>query len=384
MKSKRYAKGTDSVPAMLTPREAILNRNAAELLGRDTIKRLNDHGNMLSKRGVDLASLPSDPTPGPSTENMLGYQTGTADVRRDDRGDLLRDAENTFYGGGHVPAPSPTPKPVRGYAYGTDDVLDQNDYPNAASRVRPRTVTSTMANSFYSGRGGTPLGPQYDPSTGFQNPRPSGTVGLRGSGDTNISGSTYIGRNGVDLGPQYGNQGQLNPKPAGAIGLQGSLPQTTAQQALSNFNRPMTHTEMAADIAKRNLTASGSQLGTPQQNTPLPAGVNQNITPEQARDMGLQWTGGNVGWQPYISPQQMTDQNLQYTGGSNIPSQNGTTTHFLPPGFTTTTGSTGAPNSSPNDIHFLPPGFTSVQGAVNATTKQLQEPDQGYGSAYGY
>jgi hypothetical protein len=113
-------KKTDSVPAMLTPKEAILNRNAAELLGRDAIKRLNAHGNMLAKRGVDLAS---DPTPGPSTENLLGYQYGTAMVGNDDRSDLMRDVDNTFYGGGQVPAPTPTPTPTtRMYQYGTEDV----------------------------------------------------------------------------------------------------------------------------------------------------------------------------------------------------------------------------------------------------------------------
>ncbi len=206
---KKYAKGTDSVAAMLTPREAILNRNAAELLGRDAIARLNAHGNMLSKRGVDLASLPSDPTPGPSTENMLGYQRGTDSVEDsakeyrkqygptlpppfvneipgfgvrqftgderlqnfpvrpyytmpgvgvqpqpatsygtpyerqyqmgtmsvgDDRGDLMRDADNTFYGGGQAPMPTPTPTPVgRGYQYGTEDVRRRRM--NAASRI---------------------------------------------------------------------------------------------------------------------------------------------------------------------------------------------------------------------------------------------------------
>ncbi len=128
---KKYAKGTDSVDAKLTPRESVLNRNASELIGRDTIKRFNYYGNMLAKRGVDLASLPSDPTPGPSTENMLGYQMGTSMVQRDDRADLLRDADNTFYGGG-APMPTPTPTPVqRGYQYGTENVRRRN----AASRL---------------------------------------------------------------------------------------------------------------------------------------------------------------------------------------------------------------------------------------------------------
>ncbi len=252
---KRYAKGTDSVDVKLTPREAVLNRNAAELLGRDAIARLNAHGNMLAKRGVDLASLPSDPTPGPSTENMLGYQYGSSDVpynapglqfsntqilpesgelqaggspgpratvtypkqpqqlpgspqpqfpplpfptfpqfpiqppmpqpqddgsggstgyqmgtsnvRRDDRADLLRDAENTFYGGGQAPMPTPTPTPVqRGYQYGTEDVRRRR---NAASRYTTNyspLTTSTQGvriGGQYGGAGAT-LAPEDNPA----------------------------------------------------------------------------------------------------------------------------------------------------------------------------------------------------------------------------
>jgi hypothetical protein len=46
---------TDTVPAMLTPREAVLNRNAAELAGRGKIEALNAEGNQLARKGVDLA-----------------------------------------------------------------------------------------------------------------------------------------------------------------------------------------------------------------------------------------------------------------------------------------------------------------------------------------
>jgi hypothetical protein len=199
-----------------------------------------------------------------------------------------------------------------------------------------------------------------------------------------VSQSQYLGRGGTLLGSQYNqNTGRVNPLPSGAVGIQGF-----GQPSIPNFGAPpppLTPSQMASDIAKRNLTATGSFLGNPQpQATQLPSGVQQNISPEQAASQGLQWGGRS--WLPYVSPQQMTDQNLQYTGGqpsgsANAPSQQ--TTHFLPPGFTATTGSSGAPNSSPNDIHFLPPGFSSVQGFTNPVTKQLQQ-DQGYGSAYGY
>jgi hypothetical protein len=47
---------TDTVPAMLTPREAVLNRNAAELAGRPAIEALNKEGNQLAAKGVDLAA----------------------------------------------------------------------------------------------------------------------------------------------------------------------------------------------------------------------------------------------------------------------------------------------------------------------------------------
>ncbi len=336
-------KSTDTVPAMLTKGEAVMNRNAAELLGRDTIKRLNDHGNMLSKRGVDLAGLQSDPTPGPSTENMLGYQMGTSMVQGDDRADLLKDAENTFYGGGTAPVPTPTPTPpTRGYAYGTEDVDPLKRKTTGAGRTFRRVDASNpVSTSQYMGMGGALLGPQYDQSGGV-NPLPKGAVGVQGFAQTfnqNLNGST------------------------------------PASSGFTN-QRPKTPSEMAADIARRNLTSVGSQLGTPQQTQQqVQSGFMGYVSPEDAGSQNLQWTGGNTGW-----------QSAQYTGGTNIPSQQDQpTVHFLPPGFTATTGSTGTPNSSPNDIHFLPPGFTSVQGVTNPQTKQLQQPDdQGYGSAYGY
>ncbi len=40
------------------------------------------------------------------------------------------------------------------------------------------------------------------------------------------------------------------------------------------------------------------------------------IDPAQAAASGLQWTGGNTGWQPYVSPEQATAQGLQYDGGA--------------------------------------------------------------------
>lgn len=66
---------TDTVPAMLTPREAVLNRNAAELAGRDQIEQLNREGNKLAEKGVDLAAGEKTMKPKPRK-----YQGGVGGV----------------------------------------------------------------------------------------------------------------------------------------------------------------------------------------------------------------------------------------------------------------------------------------------------------------
>ncbi len=132
MKKKAYSRGTDSVPALLTPHEAVLNRKAADLLGREKIKKLNAKGNAMER-----------------------YQRGTSDVGRDDRADLLKDAENTFYGGGNAPTPTPTPTPKpRGYQYGTSNVQRGIDY--ASSPMASPTGAQGFGGSPTAQMGGSP------------------------------------------------------------------------------------------------------------------------------------------------------------------------------------------------------------------------------------
>ena len=343
-------RSTDTIDAKLTPREAVLVPNAAEILGRGFIQRLNDLGNMLSRRGVDLAS---DPTPGPSTENLLGYAMGTADVGRDDRGDLLRDAENTFYGGGNAPAPTPTPTPKpRGYQYGTSSVDDFdvfNKKRNAAGRLNRAGIMNVQDD---------PTKPNFDP----------------------VSTSQYMGKGGTLLGAQYNpTSGRVNPLPGGAVGIQGF----SQPSSFTAASKPMTHTEMAADIARRNLTSSGSLLGTPQSRIP---GIADSTLSDQGIDPNQSMANVN-----FNALRNIQDNKDRQAGTYQAPATDQSTIHFLPPGFTSVTGSTGVNGSSPNDIHFLPPGFTSVQGTTNSQTKQLQfippgmkKEDEGYGSAYGY
>ncbi len=60
----------------------------------------------------------------------------------------------------------------------------------------------------------------------------------------------------------------------------------------------------------------GDPLDAAQQ---LPAGFSRYIDPTEAAARGLQYTGGNVGWQPFVSPEQATAQGLQYSGGDTTP-----------------------------------------------------------------
>lgn len=262
-------------------------------------------------------------------------------------------------------------------------------------KLQPRNTGSGF-NTTYSSFAPTPEeNPAYQAA--ISRPRNGAGITQRNVSPNNpVSASRYIGQNGVDLGPQYDRTGGVNPLPRGAVGVQGaqnfnqSLNGVQPQDQSQSFNTQMSHTDMATEIARRNLAATGSLLGGSSQQQQIPSGFQGYVSPEDAAQKNLQWTGGSAGWQPYLSPEQATAQHLQYSGGQSPGSANAAsdqTVHFLPPGFSTAIGSTGVKGSSPNDIHFLPPGFTAFQ-ATTGDNGQLQfkpnKNDQGYGSAYGF
>lgn len=66
--------GTDSVPAMLTPHEAVLNVGAADILGRDKIRMLNAMGErQMYQQGTEDANMMTNPL-------EYYFQLGTSDV----------------------------------------------------------------------------------------------------------------------------------------------------------------------------------------------------------------------------------------------------------------------------------------------------------------
>lgn len=106
----KYARGTDTVPAQLTPHEAVLNRNAAELAGRHNIARLNAMGNHLASKGIDLAS-----------RSPLRAYRGITNVRVD-KPPVPK--LKKFKPVSLVASPYATPKPLSGFQGGTDDVSE--------------------------------------------------------------------------------------------------------------------------------------------------------------------------------------------------------------------------------------------------------------------
>lgn len=130
------AGNTDTVPAMLTPHEAILNVGAKKILGKAKIDKLNARGRKARGKGK-------------------GYAAGTSDVEDDNPPGAPQ------YERGPFANPKPTPAPrVKGYQRGTSDVSSDeegNQYDKAtgalvagASQVRAAAGDSS-ASSFGSG-----------------------------------------------------------------------------------------------------------------------------------------------------------------------------------------------------------------------------------------
>ncbi len=266
-------KSTDTVKAKLTKGEAVLTRNAAELLGRHNIARLNAHGNMLAKRGVDLAS---DPGPHPAGQNLEGYQMGSYDVG-DDRADLLAEADNIFYGGGQAPMPTPTPTPIpQRYQYGTEDVRRRR---NAASRIpyldqsqaRRAAAYRTGANfpqgQIIQGSGAGSGGYGYAPGTGSlpPNQNPAYQAALR---NNPTPASRYAQRGAASMvGTYQGNEGPRAVVSTGANSFRTYSPEGGYIGRTGN----------AADYLNKQFSANPSNPVQPAA-TPNPA-TTVNTTP---------------------------------------------------------------------------------------------------------
>jgi hypothetical protein len=139
---------------MLTPREAVLNRNAAEMAGLGNIEKLNAEGNALARKGVDLASggmtevkekimkskpKQSKPQSGspyvqafqklmPKGGAPVGYQGGGGNVEPGMPGARNRDFPHPMAGLMHPPGGG---DPIGGYGY----QQEESDQKKAADKL---------------------------------------------------------------------------------------------------------------------------------------------------------------------------------------------------------------------------------------------------------
>ena len=153
---------TDVTPANLTPGEAVLNRGAAEHLGRDVIDVLNAIGNIKMQGDKGAVSTPGPVTKAPTdSENGVkgycmggvpGYAQGSAGAGQID----------PIAGQGGTWAPAPEPKfnpraavgiqgvPRPGYADGMSDIPEPGaavGYADGTSDVMARTHADAARNS---------------------------------------------------------------------------------------------------------------------------------------------------------------------------------------------------------------------------------------------
>ncbi len=266
-------RNTDTIPAMLSPHEAVLNRKAADLLGRDKIKKLNAKGNAMERSrkyqgGTDDVpvahpeQLPTPPVPRSTfrtpimntldryeawqasneadwnqrldagVRKLAGHQRGTSDVGRDDRADLLAEASNTFYGGGHAPAPTPTPTPKpRGYQYGTSNVQRGIDY--ASSPTASPTGAQGFGGSPTAQMGGSPgnLSTNSIPYGG------SGSDPIGQGGGFNPGAPTYTGAPGGF--PTGGTTYPYGYQPPGPSGTNPNINVTAGSKGVSPLSSPV-------------------------------------------------------------------------------------------------------------------------------------------------
>ncbi len=241
----------------------------------------------------------------------------------DDDAQFPNDPFRKYFGGGARPSPTPkpTPTPTQVAMLGPTKGLFSPATPTPAT-VTPLTQNAASrvnANgSRYIAEGGRDLGPQYD-DQGRVNPLPRGAVGVQGSPGANDFN--------VSLGYGYGYS------QSGGSPSRGGFVSASQEQAVTATAPRMTHTEMAVNIARRNLAAQ---------------------YPTSSLDVGAQ--GGQAGSQYFAS----NETNLAASGSALRAA-----TAYRPTLETATLPGKGA-------LDIVPPGtpLMSVKGIVNPFTGQ--------------
>ena len=217
---------TDVTPANLTPGEAVLNRGAAEHLGRDVIDVLNAIGNIKMQGDKGAVSTPGPVTKAPTdSENGVkgycmggvpGYAQGTGDIGSriggmpgpgggywGPNGDTPpapgsnTGIRNSVPGMGGVPRPAPASGPAKpapsimGYADGMSDIPEPGaavGYADGTSEVMARTHADAARNS-HVGKGGGKVESSNEPAPEKAATKPSTNNYAKGTGKVPSKGA---------------------------------------------------------------------------------------------------------------------------------------------------------------------------------------------------
>ncbi len=186
---------TDVTPANLTPGEAVLNRGAAEHLGRDVIDVLNAIGNikMQGDQGASQTNGPVTKAPTDSENGVKGYSMGGvpgyADGMSDSRNPPRGDTDGMSYATG---SSNIDPK-----SSGIDAMPGQGGYwgPTGDALPQPAPPASTQPKPQPSVMGGVTFGKRVGGVPGYADgmsdvPEPGAAVGMA-DGASRVMAATH-------------------------------------------------------------------------------------------------------------------------------------------------------------------------------------------------
>jgi hypothetical protein len=291
---------TDTVDARLTPREAVLNRNASELAGRGNIEKLNAEGNALARKGVDLAAKGDKDVAGqssrvlqPGSENRAIIQWMRENMGYDPDADMLRRA--TYIA-----------DPDYAAQKGTSDMKSKpkqskpqsgSPYVQAFQKLMPKGGAPV---GYEQGVGGVPQaqrpmpGPMAPPSP---QPRPQG--GMPPIYNSNVGGGLFPPRQTVGLASGTGSvplPGPIGTPPQGEeaygppVNLTAPQIQRLAQQTGLSAGQIQGLMSAVQGIGGIGGAGSASDMGT-------------------AASVGAQGGISDIGYPPFVAPSANYDGN---------------------------------------------------------------------------
>jgi hypothetical protein len=248
---------SDVVPAMLTPREAVLNRNAAEMAGRGNIEKLNAEGNKLAKRGVDLAQEGEEDVPYPMRLPLEGADAARAD-EQGYRDDMLEELDQRMRARGLPPLRAL----LSTEQYNPRRALPSLQELNLTAQEGKTEVGMKEKAKKYQGGGVVPLPAKGKP------PYPVGTgtgadPGIMPGGMPGANPYNSIGGGVPGSMPPEGIPGSYGPPRVGSPGWQRTHPNYAPSDPAASGGMPGMPTGVGSPFWRRTHPNYGSVPGQP-------------------------------------------------------------------------------------------------------------------------